>query len=225
MTAITPSSPEYGIQQNDVDQYPPPVRVVRHLLSFMQWRFSLLPRGSYHWEPEGEDSPDGQPSEIYIAGDTPLPARAIGTRPAVTVLRSQLAFQGSGIGDVAFHDLKTGGKSYSDLLPMTMVVNVVSKLPMVAERLAWFVHDQIFTLREDIIREEKCIIWMGQRATITPPSPAGALVDSTESDWIAVALYLPMFLQHRTSFTPINVPVVEQIDVRVQKLSLTVNKG
>jgi hypothetical protein len=225
MSAITPSSPEYGIQQNVVDHYPPTVRVVRHLLSFLQWRFSLLPRGAYHWEPEGEDSPDGQESEIYIAGDTPLPARAVGERPAVTVLRSQLAFQGIGIGDMAHHDLSTGGKSYSDLLPTTLAVNVLSRLPMVAERLAWFVQEQIFTLREDIIREEKCIIWMGQRTTITPPSPAGALVDSQESDWIAVAIYLPMFLQHRTSFTPINVPAVEKIDVRIQKLSLTVNKG
>lgn len=216
MAAIIPSANDYALQQNSVEQYPPTVRAVRHLISFLQWRFSLLPLGAYHWSPEDEDSPDGVSSEIYISGDTPLPARAVGDRPAVTVLRSQLAFQGVGMGDVLHHDLATGGKTYSDLLPTTFAINVVSRLAMVAERLAWFVHDQIFTMREEIVRTEKSIVYLGARATLAPPSPAGALVDSVESDWIAVALYLPVYLQHRTSFIPLNVPVVNKIGVKLQ---------
>jgi hypothetical protein len=213
VTAITPSSPEYAIQQNDPAFYPPSVRAVRHLISFLQWRFSLLPRGAYHWMPEDEDSPDGVSSEIYIAGDTPLPARAVGERPAITVLRSQIAFQGTGIGDVRDHQWQTGGKIYTDLLPTTLVVNVVSRLPMVADRLAWFVHEQIFTLREQILRSEKCIVAMGSRATVTAPSPAGALIDSTESDWIAVSIYLPTYLQQVSSSLPINVPMVKKLEL------------
>lgn len=216
MSAITPSSPEYGIQQNDAFEYPPPVRAVRHLVGFLQWRFSLLPVGAYHWAPEEETSPEGvKSSEIYIAGDTPLPTRDVGDRPAITVLRSQLAFQGVGIGDTMFHNLQTGGKTLADLIPTTFCINVLSRMPMVVERLAWFVYDQIFTLREDIVRTEKSIVMLGPRVTMTPPSPAGALVDATEPDWTVVALYLPVYLQHTSSFLPINVPVVEKIDVTV----------
>ena len=220
MTATTPSAPDYGIQQNVAPEYPPTIQVVRHLIGFLQWRFSLLPRGAYHWEPADEDSAEGvtSSSEIYISGDTALPTRNAGDRPAITVLRSQLQFQGSGIGDVMYHNLRTGGKTLQDLMPTTVAINVLSRFAMVAERLAWHVHDQIFTLREDIVRTEKSIVYLGQRATMTPPSPAGALVDQVESDWIAVCLYLPVFLQHRTSFIPINVPMTGKITVRASEV-------
>lgn len=221
MTAFMPSSPDFALQQNNAAMYPPTVRAVYHLVSFLQWRFSLLPAGAYHWAPEDQDAPEGVRSEIYISGDTPLPARAVGDRPAITVLRSQLAFQGVGMGDVADHNLRTGGKAYMDLLPTTLCVNVLSRLAFVSERLAWFVQDQIFTLREEIIRTEKCILALGARTTMAPPSPAGALVDTVESDWINVALYLPVYLQHRTSNVPINVPVLKKIDATVNEVSET----
>jgi hypothetical protein len=211
MTALTPSSPEFAMQQNVMGQYPPTLRAVRHLTSFLQWRFSLLPAGAYHWQPEDAENPDQSGSEIFIGGDTPLPSRTIGDRPAITVLRSQLAFQGVGIGDVAFHNLRTGGKVYMDLLPTTLCINVLSRLAFVAERLAFFVQDQIFTLREEIVRSEKCILSIGARTTMGAPSPAGALVDEAGSDWIVVPLFLPTYLQHHTAFTPINVPVIKKI--------------
>jgi hypothetical protein len=216
MSALTPSSPEYGIQQNRPEFYPPTVRVVHHLVSFLQWRFSLAPVGAYHWAPEDADSPEGIRSEIYIAGDTPLPARAVGERPAITILRSQLAFQGVGMGDLVDHNLRTGGKAYMDLLPTTICINVLSRLGFVAERLAWFVQDQIFTLRDEIVRTEKCILSLGARTTMSPPSPAGALIDSVESDWIAVSLFLPTYLQHRTSHVPINVPTLKKLGTEIE---------
>lgn len=215
MSAITPSSPEYRIQQNDPAFYPPTVRPIRHLVDFLQSRFALAPAGAFHWAPEDETTPEAMKSEIYIAADTPLPARAVGDRPAITVLRSQLAFQGIGIGDVVHHHWDTGGKVYMDLLPTTLCIAVLSRLPFVAERLAWFVHNQIFTLREEIIRTEKTILSIGSRVTVTPPSPAGALIDSVEPDWTAVSLLLPTYLQFRSEFLPVNVPILKKVDVRV----------
>jgi hypothetical protein len=213
VSAITPAAQEYSIQQNLVQHYPPTVRVVRHLVSFLQWRFSLLPVGAYHWAPEDEASAEGTRSEVYISGDTPLPARAVGDRPAITVLRSQLAFQGVGIGDVVHHDWRTGGKNYLDLLPTTLCINVLSRLAFVAERLAWFVHEQIFTLREELVRTESCLLSIGSRVSLAPPSPAGAMIDSVESDWMVVSLYLPAYLQHSASAVPINVPVLDKLEV------------
>lgn len=217
MSSFIESSPEHALQQNDEALFPPSIRATLHIVSFLQWRFSLLPIGAYHWTPEDLDSPDGVRSEIYIAGDTPVPGRAIGQRPAITVVRSQLNFQGVGIGDMVDHNTRTGGKSYMDLVPTTLCVSVLSRLDFVAERLAWFVQDQLFTLREEIIRTEKCILAMGARTTMTPPSPAGALIDEAESDWRAVTLLLPFFLQHRTSHIPVNVPVLKKLEAEQKK--------
>ncbi len=217
MTAhITPSSPEYALGQNDPAAYPPTLRAVRYLVSFLQWRFSLLPIGSYHWAPEDADQPDRSGSEIYISADTPLPARAFGERPAITVLRSQLVFQGIGIGDTMDHQLTSGAKSYMDLMPTTLCISVVSRLSYVAERLAWFCWEQVFTLREEIIRTEQSILSIGRAVTMTPPAPAGPLVESADTDWIAVALYLPTYLQHTMSFIPINRPVLSGFSVDVK---------
>lgn len=214
MTAFVQSEPDYGINQDLAAQYPVPVRAVRHIVDFLQWRFSLLPVGAYHWAPEDQASENGtKSSEIYISADTPLPSRAAGERPAITVSRSQLGFQGSGIGDVQSHNWRTGGKTYSDFVPTTIVINVLSQLAFVSERLAWFVHDQIFTLREEIVRTDKCFVYIGSRATIAPPSAAGSLVDTTKEDWIVVPIYLPTYLQHRTSFIPVNVPVLKKVEV------------
>lgn len=217
MSTVLPGAVEYPLQQNFVANYPPTVRIVRHLVSFLQWRFSLLPIGAYHWAPEDETSAEGvTASEIYISGDTPLPGRAVGERPAITILRSQLGFQGVGIGDMLHHDWQSGGKQYLDLLPTTIVINVLSRLAFVAERLAWFVQEQVFCLREELVRNEPCLLSMGARTTMAPPSPAGALVESAESDWMVVALYLPVYLQHRAGFVPINVPVVDAVDVTTE---------
>lgn len=217
MTAILPPAVEYPFQQNLVAHYPPTVRIVRHLVSFLQWRFSLLPVGAYHWAPEDEMNAEGiTASEIYISGETPLPGRAVGERPAITVLRSQVGFQGVGIGDMVHHDLRTGGKQYIDLIPTTIVINVLSRLAFVAERLAWFVQEQIFTLREEIVRNDQSILSLGARTTIAPPAPAGAMVEAAESDWMLVALYLPVYLQHRAGFVPINVPVLDAVELSTE---------
>lgn len=225
MSGVTPSSPDYAIGQNDVAQYPPTLKAQRHVIDFLQWRFSLLPVGAFHWQPEDRDSPEGGTrSEIYISADTPLPAQAVGERPAITLSRSQLQFQGVGLGDVAFHDQRTGAKAYMDMMPTTLVINVLSRISFVAERLAFFVQDQIFTLREEIVRTEPCILNLGSRTTMSPPSPAGALIDSTEPDWINVSLFMPLYLQHTTSFHPINVPSVQKIGFKFGKVSLSANK-
>lgn len=209
MTATIFGSPEYALQQNSADLYPPTIRASRHLLSFLQWRFSLCPVGAYRWVPEEEQSQDRGSSEIFISADTPLPTQNVGYRPAITVMRSQAAFQGTGIGDVAHHNWATGGKTRMDLVPTTLLVNVLSQNPLVAERLAWFVQDQVFSLREEIVRTEKCIFSIGQRTALSAPGPAGQLVDQNNEDWSVVSMALPTFLQHVTVENPLNRPMVE----------------
>lgn len=213
---MTTTSTLYGLTRNDPAFFPPTVRVVRHLVSFLKWRFSLLPSGAYHWDAASDTEPDQKGSEIWIGSDTPLKSAAIGSRPAITVLRSQLAFQGIGIGDRASADLRTGGRGYMDLMPTTLVINVLSRIDIVAERLAFFVQEQIFTMREELVKTEPCLLYMGSRTNMAPPSPAGTLIDTPQSDWVCVAMALPTFLQHATHKTPLNKTIVGSLNPTIR---------
>jgi hypothetical protein len=206
------TTPDHMLTQNDPAFYPPAVKAVRHIISFLKWRFSLLPLNSYRWDPATDITPDQKGSEIFIGADTPLQTAQVGKRPAITVLRSQMAYQGVGIGDKSYVDLRTGARSYLDLVPTTIGINVLSRVDVVAERLAGFVQSQIFALREEIVKTEPCILNIGARAGISPPTPAGTLVDTPNSDWRCVAMAYPTFLQDSITKTPLNKTIVGEVN-------------
>jgi hypothetical protein len=210
MTAISPTTPE-GLGGS---AFPPTFQMTRHILSFLKWRFSSLPPGSYQWKPETEDSPDQTGSEVFMAADTPIRPEVVGQRPAITVLRSHAAFQGAGIGDLGHVDLATGATLKMDIIPTNLMINVLSRLPVEAERLAWFCAEQVWSYREAIIKSEpnKIFLYLGQRPSISPPTPAGSLVaDTTDFEWCAVVVAFPVYLQHSTTLVPLNRPVVKHI--------------
>lgn len=207
MTASTPTTPEGYLSGA---AYPPTFQVVRHVIDFLKWRFSLLPAGAYRWDPESDGSPEQSGSEIFISADTPIMPEKVGQRPAITVLRSTAAFQGVGIGDVAFNDLATGAVVRMDIIPTTVMVNVLSRLPVEAEKLGWFVLEQIWAFRDAIIRSEPSILYTGNRPSLSPPSPAGSLVaPSTDVEWSVVVVSFPTFLQHATTTLPLNKRIVK----------------
>jgi hypothetical protein len=210
MTAISPTTPE-GYLQGQV--FPPTFELVRHIISFLKWRFSTLPAGAYQWKPEAESSPDQAGAEIFISADTPIKPQVVGKRPAITVLRSGAAFQGVGIGDLAYVDLQTGAQVRMDLIPTNLMINVLSRMPVEAESLAWFIQEQIFTFREEIVKSMPQLLYTGARASISAPSPAGALVESTDFEWCVVVISLPAYLQHSTSKLPLNKKIVSGVSV------------
>lgn len=207
------SDPAYALTRNEAAFYPPTLKIIHHFVAFLKWRFSLLPVGTYHWVEEG---PDGRDSEIFIGASTPINTQVVGQRPAITVLRSQAAFQGMGMGDRMHTNWATGGRTYLDMIPTTVVINVLSRIDIVAERLAFFVQEQFFTLREELIRTEPCLLYCGARTSISPPSPAGTLTDSVKPDWTCVSLALPVFLQHVTSKMPVNKPILSDLKLTSQ---------
>lgn len=211
MTANSPTTPESPYLGRDV--YPPTYQLVRHIISFLKWRFSKLPPGAYQWKPETESTPDQAGSEIFISADTPINPQQVGQRPAITVLRAAAAFQGTGIGDWAFTELSTGAQVRMDIIPTNLMINVLSRLPVEAERLAWFCAEQIWTFREEIVKSEPCILYTGARPSLSAPSPAGALVDSTDFEWSAVVVSFPAYLQHSTSKLPLNKKILSGVDV------------
>ena len=212
MSANTPTVPEAPYIGRDI--YPPTYQLVRHLISFLKWRFSKLPSGAYQWKPETESSPDQAGSEVFISADTPINPQQVGQRPAITISRGPATFQGAGIGDWAYTDLATGGKVRMDIIPTMAMINVLSRLPVEAERLAWFCLEQIWTFREEITATESCIFNIGGKPSISPPTPAGALVESTDFEWTVVVVSFPTYLQQSTSKVPLNSKIFNKISVQ-----------
>lgn len=208
MSAQTPNSFEYALSRNDPALLPPRTRAVRVLIEFLRWRFSMAPVGALHWDPATASSPEQSGSEIYISGDTPLPAGYINGRPAITVLPAQMQYQGTGIGDLAFHDLRNDAKARMDLMPTTLIINCLARLPVAAERLAGIVHDEVWALRELLMKVEKGILHTGSRATISAPGPAGAMLDPPDPKASMVSIYFPTYLQHHVANLPLNKPIL-----------------
>ena len=210
MSAITPTTPEGYLQGQ---HFPPTFELVRHIISFLKWRFSTLPTGAYHWDPDSEASPEQSGSEIFISADTPIKPQIVGKRPAITVMRSAATFQGVGIGDLAFVDLQTGAQVRMDLIPTNLMINILSRMPVEAEQLAWFVQEQIFTFREEIVKSMPRLLYTGAKASLSAPSPAGALVDSTDFEWCVVVVSFPAYLQSSTTKLPLNKKILKSVGV------------
>jgi hypothetical protein len=211
MSALSPTTPEGMLGKG---AYPPTIAVVRHVIDFLKWRFSKLPQGSYRWDPDSGDATDQTGSDVFISADTPIRPTVVGQRPAITVSRSQAAFQGTGLGDLAYVDLRTGAKVRQDLIPTNLMINVLSTVPIEAERLAWFVMEQIWTFREEIVKTMPELLYLGTKPMLSAASPAGSLVEnSPDYEWVAVVVSFPCFLQHGATMLPLNKKILNGINI------------
>lgn len=203
-----------AIPEHEIHSGAPITEAVRHMVSFFKWRFSKHPVGAYHYDlEEGAESA----SEIFIGAETPIEVERVGKRPAITVLRSQAAFSGIGLGNLAYVDLATGAEVYMDLLPTTLTVACLSNTPVVSESLGWYCATQVRAFWKPIVRASNGLfLTTGQQISISPISPAGALVNDTTGDWTAVVLGIPVYLQHSVTRMPLNQITLEDFDLRLR---------
>jgi hypothetical protein len=215
MSANYPTTPESFLGQG---QFPPQYEVVRHLVSFLRWRFSKLPTGAYHWADDEAGAADEKHSEVFIAAENPIPLVKAGQRPAISVRRGPLVTQGNGLGNLLHVDAPTGRQIRMDLMPTNLIVAVISRVDIEAERLGFFCFEQIFAMREQLVASLPCLLNIGGNMVLNPPGPAGTLIDpvSSEAKWMAVELVVPTFLQHATTITPLNKSFLTGIGVNPQ---------
>jgi len=222
MSAIMPTTPEANFDETWAAN--PLTHLVRHLVRFTKGLFAQCPAGSYRWCPETERSPDQKGSEIFITSETPLKMNEyVGKRPAIAILRGPAAFQGIGIGDRAFTDMSNGAQSKMDIIPTTLTFNVLSRVALEAENLAWFVGSHVWMLREFIAKGQRGLLYMGNRPSFSPVSPAGSLVSpDTEHNWVVCTISFPVFLQHAMHSMPLHcgpgTGVVQEIELTMKAL-------
>ncbi len=191
----------------------PMIRLQRVIVGFVRGLFAECPAGSYHWEEASAASLDQEGSEIWIGTETPINPEITALRPAIVVGRGPAAFHGVGLGDTAYIDQRTGGHVKMDMIPTTLLVHILSRIPVEAEEIAWFVAKHMWSLRNEILRGNSFILYTGQRPSMSPPSAAGSLVSGpdTESDWIVVTVSMPVYLQHMEVAIPLNKPRLREI--------------
>jgi hypothetical protein len=212
VTAITPTAPEYMVPEDWTGS--PFLHLKRVLVKFLKGLHAQCPVGAYRWDPDSEGSAEQVGSEVWIGMDAPINPQIVGDRPAITVLRGPGSFQGIGIGDNAFSDLRTGGQVLMDILPVTVTVNVLSRVPLEAEGLSWFGGKHIWALREVIMKGEAGIMFLGNRPNFSPPTPAGSLVGpDVEHNWVVCSVMFPCYLQTSVTRVPLNKPAVSGFGV------------
>lgn len=213
MTAIREQTPE---GQPDEERRSPLVKLQQVFVVFIRGLFAQCPPGAYHWEESSGTAQDQEGSEIWIGTETPINPEIVGVRPAVTVGRGSAAFNGIGLGDMAYIDLPTGSVVKMDMIPTTLTINVLSRTKFEAEELAWFIAEQIWTLRSEIIAaNSNFLLYTGQRPQLSAPTPPGTLMagEQSDEDWICVSVAMPVYLQHMTVKSPLNKKVLKDFRI------------
>lgn len=212
MTILGAQTPE---GQPSAETSGPLLALQRVMVSFVRGLFAQCPPGAYHWESSTGTSQDQEGSEIWIGTENPVDPEVVANRPAITISRGPAAFHGVGLGDQAYIDVKTGAHVKMDMIPTTANINVLSRNRLEAEELAWFVAEHIWNLRNEIMRGNTFILYLGQRPSLSPPTAAGTLISGPDSEenWIAVSINMPVYLQHMTVAAPLNQSVLREVAV------------
>lgn len=196
-----------------------PLEQVRTLfVGFIQGLFYSAPVGAYHWTPD--DS-----TEIVVTDESPVHVSNLGQRPAVCCTRGPVQFFSLGLDDMMSYNIETSTKSKSVLVPGTMSVNCLSRLPLESERIAWIIAEQLWAHRELLMREG--FFEVGRMPVIGSPSPAGSLVAGDQGDELFVTvIQCPFQFYRTTSVTPLNQAIAKNVTLSLRsRLNRVGGKG
>lgn len=171
--------------------------LVKAFVAFLQTIYEEAPRGYFHWSAVAEET------EIAITEENPVRVEAIEQKPFISVMLGPVRFNGSSLDDLVNVSASTAKEIHTDLLPGTVTLNHVSRVPQEARFLGWHSARTIWNLRKLFVRET-CIHEVGRNIQIGSVSPAGELVaGDTEGEWHNVPVSCPLFLQWTDSVTPL----------------------
>lgn len=186
-----------------------PLRHVRVLfLRFCEGLFYSAPKGCYHWDE------DEQQTEITISNEQRLDPEMLHKRPALTFTRGPIQFYSLGIDDLIKYELDIDKKTKGVLVPGTMAINCISRVPQEAEDLAWVVGEHLWLLRHLLMRAG--FFEIGRQPQIGSPSPAGSIVSQDQGDeFTVVAVSVPFQFSRTSSYTPLGKRIVQGIEQRL----------
>ncbi len=178
-------------------------------IAFVQGLFLAAPVGRYRWSPELEET------EIAVTDENPINVDTYGKRPCVGFSRMPVRAQSIGHDDMLSLDPRTGGKSKSVIVPGVMNINVCSRNDVESETIAWFIAEQIWLHRRQLMGSTG-LFEIGREFVVGAPSKAGSLVQGDSGrEWYATVVSSPFTLYRTSRVTPVGVPVVREIREQV----------
>ena len=183
-----------------------PLEYVRTVYcSFVQGLFAAA-GPQYRWDP------DPRLSQILITDSDNVNASDLNKRPAVTFKRGPVQSMNLGINDRLRYDASTGQVTKSLILPGSMSINVISRVPQEAENLAWVITENMWLHRQ--IFMSAGFMDAGRAWVIGAASPAGSLVEGDGGDeWYAVVISSPFQIPRTSVITPLGHKIAEHIGV------------
>ena len=183
-----------------------PMRHVRVMfIRFCQGLFYAAPIGAYHWDE------DENLTEIVISNENKLDPEVIMKRPGISFTRGPIQFYSLGIDDMMSYEFDIDKKTKAVLVPGTMTVNCISRVPQESEDLAWVVMEHIWLLRDLLMRAG--FFEVGRQPQMGSPSPAGSLVANDQGDEFTVtSVSVPYQFSRTSSFTPLGKRIVQSIN-------------
>ena len=174
----------------------PALYAMRLYVQYLQGLFNFMPSGTFHWEPDNEES------EIVIRAQAPLDLKTVGKRPAITVVMGPYSFGNIGIDNLLSHDPKTGKRVRTDLLSGHLVVYCIANTDVLAMRLAHIVthHTRV---NQRLLESEGGFHSIARPApTVNSPSPPGQLVMGDPGQLIMTQVNIPFQIQWTWETTP-----------------------
>lgn len=186
-----------------------PLTQVRVLYnSFAKVLFRARPPGNLHW---AED----ESTEIYITDEVPIGADIVGMRPCISFTRGPIQFYSLGIDDMMGHDLRTGKKTKSVLVPGTMSINCSSRNAIESENIAYWLAEHLWLLREQLMGLDGFFEIGRQQQVSSPSSAEGVISGDSGREWYCTTVTSPFQFPRTSQFTPLNRQIVSEISMQV----------
>lgn len=197
-TAASPTFPDSSFKYT-------PLRHVRVLfIRFCQGLFHQAPPGAYHWDP------DINKTEIVITNENTIDPEVINKRPGISFTRGPCQFYSLGIDDMAKYDMSIDQKEKGVLVPGTMTINLLSRVSIETEDLAWVVAEHFWLLRDLLMKAG--FFDIGRSPQIGSPSKAGSLIANDLGDeYYVTPVSVPWQFARNSKFTPLGKRIVEGI--------------
>jgi hypothetical protein len=177
-------------------------------IRFVQGLFNAAPPGFYHWDE------DEQITEIVITNESKLDPEVVYKRPGITFTRGPVQFYSMGIDDLIAYEFDIAKKTKGVLIPGTMSINCVSRVPQEAEDLAWVVAEHVWLLRDLLMQAG--FFEIGRNPQIGSPSPAGSIIAQDQGDeFSVVSVSVPYQFSRTSSLTPLGSAIVAGIEQRL----------
>lgn len=181
---------------------------MRHLrvmfIRFCQGLFHAAPIGSYHWDP------DENITELIISNENKLDPEVISRRPGLSFTRGPIQFYSLGIDDMMYYEWDIDKKTKGVLVPGTMTINCVSRVPQESEDIAWVVMEHLWLLRHLLMQAG--FFEIGRQPQMGSPSPAGSIVAGDQGDEFTVtSVSVPFQFSRTSSFTPLGKRIVQNV--------------